>query len=193
MKGLLFFLLLFFALCYSTNVYLTGYNAPSCGNTTGSAVLKFNLTSGSCFNSGSGGLLLNTHGSVSFFSNANCSGNVTFSVASGSACVNGTFGSYQSFSQMVTPGVYIQDDQYQDSKCITPTHPFNTYLPNATNCLSVSFTLSSISFVATPAPNVTLYYYTNSKTCSSPKPTTTILAPYKHTSKRNGRPLLHCF
>jgi len=178
MKGLLFFLVLFFALCYSTDVYLTAYYAPSCDAATGYAVLKFALTSGSCFNSGYGGLLLNTGGSVSFFSSANCSGNVTFSVASGSACANGTFGGYQSFSQMVPSGVYIQTDLYQNQNCSTPTYPFNTYLPNATNCVPVpNFPGASVSYVAAPAPNVTQYFYARSTTCSSPKPTTTILVP----------------
>jgi len=184
-------LFFFFALCYSTDIYLAAYYAPSCDAATGYAVLKFALTSGSCFNSGSGGLLLNTGGSVSFFSSANCSGNVSFSVASGSACANGTFSGYQSFSQMVPSGVYIQTDLYQNQNCSTPTYPFNTYLPNATNCLSVSFTLSSISFVATPAPNVTLYYYTNSKTCSSPKPTTTILVPGCNTVRQFGSGIVY--
>jgi len=164
MKGLLLVFSLFFALCYSTNVYLTAYSAPSCDAATGYAVLKFNLTSGSCFNSGSGGLLLNTDGSVSFFSNANCSGNLTFSVASGSACANGTFGNYQSFSQMVTPGVYIQTDLYQNQNCSTPTYPFKTYFLNGT-CFSVNSTYS-FSYVAAPAPNIT-YYYFISATCSS--------------------------
>jgi len=168
MKGLLFFLVLFFALCYSTDVYLAAYNAPSCGAAAGYAVLKFALTSGSCFNGGSsGGLLLNTDGSVSFFSSTNCSGNVTFSVASGSACTNGNFSGSQSFSQMVPSGVYILNDEYQNQNCSTPTYPYSTYVLNGT-CLPVSTTppVSSASFIAAPAPNLTVYYYSGSLRCS---------------------------
>jgi hypothetical protein len=168
MKGLLFFLVLFFALCYSTDVYLAAYSAPSCDAAIGYAVFKFALTSGSCFNNGSGGLLLNTDGSVSFFSNTNCSGNVAFSVASGSACANGTFRSYQSLSQMIPSGVYIQTDSYQN--CSTPTYPYNTYVLNAT-CFFASSN-SSFSYVAVSASNITLYYYASSTSCSgTPVPT----------------------
>jgi len=164
MKGLLLVFSLFFALCYSTNVYLTAYSAPSCDAATGYAVLKFNLTSGSCFNSSYGGLLLNAHGSVSFFSSANCSGNVSFSVASGSACTNGTFRSYQSFSQIVPPGVYIQLDPYQNQNCSTPVNPYNLYTLNAT-CSPISSS-TSFSYVAISASNIVFYYYSGSARCS---------------------------
>jgi len=168
MKGLLFFLVLFFALCYSTDVYLTAYSAPSCDAATGYIVLKFALTSGSCFNSDAGGgLLLNTDGSVSFFSSTNCSGNLSFSVASGSACTNGTFSGSQSFSQIVPSGVYILFDEYQNQNCSTPTYPYSTYALNGT-CSPVSTTppVSSAFFFAAPAPNFTIYYYASSLHCS---------------------------
>jgi len=164
MKGLLFFLVLFFALCYSTDVYLTAYSAPSCDAATSYAVLKFNLTSGSCFNSDAGGgLLLNTDGSVSFFSSTKCSGNLSFSVASGSACTNGNFSDYQSYSQIVPSGVYIQLDSYQNQNCSTPVNHYSTYVLNAT-CFPANST--SFSYVAISASNIVFYYYSSSTRCS---------------------------
>jgi len=188
MKGIFLFLALFFSLCYSTDVYLTAYYTSSCGGSPNYAVLKLGLTSGSCYNGSVFGAILNADSSVSFYSFTNCSGNATFSVLTGNVCTNGTIHSYQSFTQMVPSGVYIQEDQYQDANCSLPYVPFNTFLPNGTNCVPAGTTpgSGSVSVIASPSPNATVTLTVYSKPSCTGSTTPLSLVPGCNPVPGNG-------
>jgi len=194
MKGVVLFLVLFFALCSSTTVYLTSYYTSNCASSSGYSVTQFSLTTGQCLQVSftNTSYLLNGDGSVSYFANVACNGSDVYSIPSGGACVNTNSTNPVSVAQTATSGSYIEFEPYSDSNCTNPKYPFTIYFPSnvcisritssfiyslngnnvslqlfsSSNCTGTSIN-SSFPFGCNPNSNGAFYYNSSALTPST--------------------------